>query len=196
MKTIANIQNIAWEFLKLNPEYKADYRSNASRSKRINTPASLTIHKQSSSDLSALKWGLFAYRCPSRLTSPFWSIAPTLEAEISSHGTPALLPMLHNVGSTASGLLLLNGDLLLKIENPISAIQVRIKDGLGFNDTSSLVLRLPLNDKLPSQLLHGLELFNAVTGQQAKKIAHATKRIMTNFLLSLNISLRALTIAR
>jgi len=187
MKTVTNIQNIAWEFLKLNPEYNADYKSNASRPIRLNNTFSLTIHRQLTSDLSANKWGLLAYENPSKSTAPFWSIAPTLEAEIAPHDEPALLPMLHNAGSTISGLLLLNGDLVLKIENAVSAIQVRIKNGYLFKDTSSLVLRFPINRQLPSQLSHGLELFNVVTGQQAKKIAHVTKRIMTNFFLSLSI---------
>ncbi|PCI37243.1 MAG: hypothetical protein COB46_13720 [Rhodospirillaceae bacterium] len=196
MKKDTNIQNIAWEFLKLNPEYNADYKSNASRPKRLNNTFSLTIHRQLTSDLSANKWGLLAYENPSNLTAPFWSIAPTLEAEVSAHDEPALLPMLHNVGSTASGLLLLNGDLILKIENAVSAIQVRIKNGHLFKNTSGLVLRLPINHQLPLQLSHGLELFNVVTGQQAKKIATATKRIMSNFFLSLSISSQVATNVR
>lgn len=89
-----------------------------------------------------------------------------LEAEIDKGGKQALLPMLHTTGASISGLMLLSGDLVLKVERDDSTVQLRIKNGRLFDETCGLVLRLPMDLRLPARLSQSLEMWNIATSEQ------------------------------
>ncbi len=165
--------NIGWNFLRKNSEYNEEWLFSfpSTSAKMENSP--FDLYKQERFDQSAQKWGLFAYADPTispGSVTPFWSITPTLEAGIAPEDKQALLPMLRKVGAVISGLLLLNGDLILKIKRDEATVQVHIKDGRSFNETSGLTLHLPLDLALPIRLKRSLDLWNFTTGQQTKKV--------------------------
>ena len=190
---------IAWSFLKRNPDYKIDQEINdISKSSRIN----ISFHhfsEQQQSDTFAQKWGLFAYKDPSqqgKTESPFWSIPPLLDAEIVPNSELAILPMLRKTCTIISGLLLLNGDLILKIEHDEGDVQIRIMNGRAFSETSGLMLKLPLDLRLPIQITRSLDFWNITSGKRFKKLENATKQILTNFSSFLTVSLRVKTTVR
>ncbi len=177
-------RNTAWNFLRKNPDYISDWHHPDTTPSIKNDTNSLNIYEQHQHDLSAKKWGLFMYQDPTaspESITPFWSIAPTLDAEIVHGSLPPLLPMLRKVGAKITGLLLLNGDLVLKVEHGAMSVQVRIKDGKKFDETSGLTLHLPLDLTLPIRLTRSLDLWNFTTGQQAKKVVIQTLVIIMNF---------------
>ncbi len=113
--------------------------------------------------------------------APFWSITPILEAEVVPNEKSALIPMLRKTGAAISGLLLLDGDLILKAVREGVTAQVRIKNGQDFNETSGLILHLPLDLMLPVRLTRSLDFWNIAVGEQFKKVENQIKRIMMNF---------------
>ncbi len=172
---------IAWEFLRRSPEYKADVKSLPAYAKSKIEHDFNSFHEQQPSDLAARKWGLFAFAYPERLACkgvPFWSAQPTIDAEIAQHGEPALMPMLSMAGAEISGLLLLNGDLILKVEHEDRSVQMQIKDGRSFNQNSGLVLRLPVALKLPVQLSRSVDLWYIATDSPLKKSLPLIKLII------------------
>lgn len=199
MKNNLKCRDTAWRFLRKNPNYRTDWKSILPFANRPKIQATIPLYAQSHSDVSAQKWGLFAYEDPNDfgdLISPFWSEAPTLEAEIAPGGTPALLPMLRKAEARVMGLLLLDGDLILKVERDNDAVQVRIKNGHTFNETCGLILNLPLNLGLPAQLSHAQNLWGIASGKRVKKVIFAIPRILTNFFLSWMASWQVAHIAR
>ena len=62
--------------------------------------------------------------------SPFGAGAPTLDGELGTEAPP-LAPLLANACARLSGLRLADGTLILKIENPLQAAQVRLRSGPG-----------------------------------------------------------------
>jgi hypothetical protein len=89
--------------------------------------------------------------------------------------------MLRKTGAAISGLLLLDGDLVLKAVREGVTAQVRIKNGQDFNETSGLILHLPLDLMLPVRLTRSLDFWNIAVGEQFKKVENQIKRIMMNF---------------
>ena len=142
----------AWQFLKRNPRYFADWRD-ADPAPSVG-PASFPLRAQSRSDAAAAAWGLLAWECPQGEdgpSSPFWAGAPMPEAESAppdTPGMPGLSTLLRDAGARLSGLRLSGGALILKIERGGDAVQVRIADGKPFDPGRGLVLRLPVRLEL------------------------------------------------
>ena len=177
-------RNTAWKFLRKNPDYISDWHHPATTLAIKTNTTSFNIYEQNQHDLSAEKWGLFSYQDPTtppESVTSFWSIAPTLDAEIVHGSQPPLLPMLRKTGAAISGLLLLDGDLILKAVREGVTAQVRIKNGQDFNETSGLILHLPLDLMLPVRLTRSLDFWNIAVGEQFKKVENQIKRIMMNF---------------
>ena len=80
-----------------------------------------------------------------------------------------MLSMMRRAGAGIAGLLLLDGDLILRIDHVMKAVQLRIKNGLSFNEHACLVLRLPVDLSLSVKLTRGLDLWSIVSGEQFKK---------------------------
>jgi hypothetical protein len=173
----------AWRFLRRNPEYHADWQSQNDTTMTKNGLFPFPLHKQSHSDLPAGKWGLFAYVDPSAaydVITPFWSITPMPETEIDQGSELPLLPMLRKAGTSVSGLLLLCGDLILKVERDNTSAQLRIKNGQSFDETCGLVLRLPMDLQIPAQLSRCLNIWNTAIGGSIKKDPEVVQLITMN----------------
>jgi len=189
----------AWEFLRRNPDYISDWNHFGTMPTIKNDTKSFNIYEQHPSDQSAEKWGLFTFQDPMaspESSTPFWSIAPTLEAEVVHASQPSLLPMLREVGAKIAGLLLLNGDIILKVEHGAMTVQVRIKDAKAFDESSGLTLRLPLDLRLPVRLTRSMDLWKIAAGERFKKIENLTIRTMTSFTSFLMASSTAKATAR
>lgn len=183
MTTLNKLETYAWKFLLRNPNYKAAARSCPAFIKPKNNKISNSFYEQLLSDLAAQNWGLFAFKdpeSPAYSGMPFWSIQPTIEAEIAQHGQSALIPMLTKGRANISGLLLLNGDLILKIEHEGRTVQIRIKNGRSFNQNSGLVLKLPVALNLSVQLSRSIDLWNIATSSPPKKSRPQVKPITTS----------------
>ncbi len=184
MSPLYKLETYAWEFLLRNPEYKAKARSCPAFIEPAKDKISASFYEQLPSDLAAQKWGLFAFKYPERPAdsgTPFWSIQPTIKAEIAQHGHPALIPMLSKAGADISGLLLLNGHMILKIEHKGRTVQIRIKDGRSFNRKSGLVLRLSVTYNLSIQISHSTNLWNIITKYSPKKSLPTVKLISPSY---------------
>ncbi|MBL6931943.1 MAG: hypothetical protein ISR45_03265, partial [Rhodospirillales bacterium] len=162
----------AWEFLRRNPKYRSDYS-------RLNTRGRQAIDQlfpllqQTATDQEAAKWGLLAFEDPdiqARQALPFWAIGPTLEAEIVRTGDKPFLPMLRRAGTRANGLQLLGGAMVLTLERDNQSLQILLRDGRSFDETSNVILRLPVNLSLPAHIARGLNFCSLVADKQVKKI--------------------------
>lgn len=188
----------AWEFLRRNPAYRSDW-SRFSSYRGTSTDHSISLYQQKVSDQEAMKWGLMAYEHPDAETdraSLFWTIETMLEAEVVQNVEAPFLPMLDKSGAGVSGLQLLDGGLVLKLEREGNSVQIRLRDGLSFNEFSGIELRLPLNQRLPVRLSRSLDFWNIAVGEQVKKIAATAKQILASFLWSLTTFSPANPIAR
>ena len=131
----------AWAFLRRNPVYGVVWREGATRP--VFEAAPFPVRIQSNADCQALKWGSLAWEDPHKTdgpASPFWAEAPMLEGEWVT-GAPALPGQLARSGARLDGLRLIDGTLILKIENGENAAQVRVRAGSGAAIGERLVLR-------------------------------------------------------
>ena len=131
----------AWAFLRRNPVYGVVWREGAARP--VFEAAPFPVRIQSKADRQGLTWGLLAWEDSHKAdgpASPFWAEAPMLEGEWAT-GAPALPGQLAKSGARLEGLRLIDGTLILKIENGENAAQVRVRAGTGAVIGAGLVLR-------------------------------------------------------
>lgn len=122
----------AWRLLRGLRAYRAAYESGAA-APAFEEEAAISVRIQSDADLSAREpWQIEAWENPFARdgpASPFWAGERMLEAE-GSPRAPPFLRMLANAGARIDGLRLLDGTLILKIEQDGRAVQIRVtKDG-------------------------------------------------------------------
>ena len=119
----------AWQFLRLIPAYRKAWQRRG-RAPGLPLEGPLAVQLQTWMDLKAARWGLLAWMDPDETgpVSPFWSVAPTLDAEVAPDATP-LIPRLDALGASFSGLRMADGGLMLKIELARAAVQMRIAGG-------------------------------------------------------------------
>ena len=125
----------AWRILKYHPCYREAWQAVADR---IACPegAPIPIRRQTEADLEAAPWGLLAWQDPfaeGGPASPFWADAPMPEGIPGRRETPSFAALVRSRGGAVSGLLLLDGALILKVERQGAAGQVRIEDGAAFD---------------------------------------------------------------
>ncbi|MFQ5534958.1 MAG: transcriptional regulator domain-containing protein [Sphingomonadales bacterium] len=198
-ETTTNKQQIAWQFLQKNLNYQGDFAKFHTPTTAPDANFGFPCSRQTAADSAAQKWGLLSFCNPRLLNAeqrPFWSIAPTLEAEAIPDGQTPLLPMVRRSGAAISGLLLLDGDLILRIERGMKTAQLRIKNGRSFNEETCVALRLPVDLSLPVNLTKGLDLWNIVSGERSQKVENQIKRIMASCFASLTACLPKRAIAR
>ena len=118
----------AWRLLRGLRAYQAAYEAHAEPP--AFEEAAFRVRVQSEADLSARDpWQIEAWENPFARdgpASPFLSGDPTLEGEGSS-SAPPLLPILEAAGARVDGLRLLDGTLILKIEQDGRAVQIRLR---------------------------------------------------------------------
>ena len=130
----------AWQFLCCNAAYRAAWRR---RHPQPGLPkqAPFQVRLQTAADLAASRWGLLAWADPDEEDdpiSPFWLKAPMLQIAISPDATP-LVPGMTALAAPLSGLRLVDGDLVLKIERGRATTQLRIPAGSGLGPADGVL---------------------------------------------------------
>ena len=148
-------------------------------------PAPFPLRAQTEADLDAAEWGLLAWEDPDGdgSGSPFWAEAPALEA-IPWPSTPEPVAALgRQPGWDLSGLRLLDGGVVLKVECGASAVQLRIPGpsvpgtgvpgGAGFDPEGGVMVLTPTGLGLPVRLRRAADLW-PVAGVVSKRAAGAS----------------------
>ena len=149
----------AWAFLRRNRVYRAAWRG--ALECPVFESAPFAVRVQSSVDRQALAWGSLGWEDPHRTdgpASPFWAEAPMLGGEWGTEAPP-LAQLIGNAGARLSGLRLVDGTLILKIEKRWGAAQVRMRPG-----------RVPTRPGLDSGVAAGLVLTHALGSGQAQAV--------------------------
>ncbi len=120
-----------WKLLRGLRAYRVAFKEHAEAP--LFEEAAFPVRIQSDADLAAREpWQIQAWENPFARDgpgSPFLAGDRMLQAEGSS-GAPALLPLLAGSGARVDGLRLLDGTLIVKIEQDGRAVQIRVtKDG-------------------------------------------------------------------
>ena len=128
---MADADTRTWTLLRGLPAYRAAFEAHAEAP--LFEEADFPVRIQSEADLAAREpWQIEAWQSPFARdgpASPFLAGDRMLEAEGSS-GAPPLLPLLAGARARIDGLRLLDGTLIVKIEQDGRAVQVRVtKDG-------------------------------------------------------------------
>ena len=159
----------AWRFLKRNPGYGADWRAAGRPPPEAGLPFPVWVQTQS--DRAAAPWGLLAWENPhvgDEPASPFWADVPMMDGEIDPPDAPlheASLPaLLRETGGRLSGLRLLDGALIVKIERGGGTAQLRIAGAHRFLEDSGVTLRLPVGPKVPLRIARAGDLWSVVAG--------------------------------
>ncbi len=139
---------IAWRILRCDPDFCNEWLDAV---ERTGCPEGqpIPIRDQTEADLEAAPWGLLAWQDPftdEGPASPFWADAPMAEGKQAGGGMPPFAELVRSQKGSISGLLLLDGALILKVERKGAAGQVRIEDGASFDPAGSLGLFLPWGD--------------------------------------------------
>ena len=162
----------AWRILKRHPCYRELWLGAAERTGRAEGEP-IPIRRQTEADLEAARWGMLAWEDPfadAGPASPFWAEAPTAEGLQGGAGTPPFAALVGSAGGTVSGLLLLEGALILKVERGEGAGQVMIEDGTGFDPAGSVGLFLPWGeDHMSREMARAGDLREVVAGEAQEK---------------------------
>lgn len=151
----------AWRFLRMNPDFIGNWRKVAPGM----PPAEgdpFPIRTQTAADLKAAPWGLLAWEDPlseDDPVSPFWSVAPTLEA-VAMPGAPFFLELLETPGVRLSGLRMASGGaMVLKIEQGEAAVQLRIANADAFDIDGGVALLTRVGSKTQASLRRAADLW-------------------------------------
>lgn len=157
----------AWRIRKRHPDYREQWLAAAGRTGRAEG-GPVPVRTQTEADLEAAPWGLLAWEDPfadDGPASPFWVDAPMAEGMPGQPGMPPFVEVVHRQQGSLSGLRLLDGALILKVERKGAAGQVRIGDGASFDPAGSFALLLPWgDDHMARALARAADLRAVVTG--------------------------------
>ena len=131
----------AWSFIRATPGYRRAWL------RRLPPPglpeaAPFPVRLQTAADLAALDWGLLAWEDPyaeNGPASPFWARGPMPDGRAVGEAAP-LAALAAAGGASLGGLRLADGTLVLKIERPGAAAQIRLPGGAGFPEGGGLEL--------------------------------------------------------
>lgn len=161
----------AWRFLKPNPQYVEEWTAVAD-----GLPATqagpIPMRRQTEADLNAARWGLLAWQDPlaeDGTKSPFWTDVAMLEA-LPAPETPPLSELLSAPGVRLSGLRLLDGAVVVKVEQGEAAVQLRIAE--AFEPEDGVALRLPVDLDLSVRLRRAADLWPIAGAETKKENAH------------------------
>ena len=155
----------AWPFLKPDPEYAAAFREMAAPPVFEDAPFPIRI--QTEADLAAAEpWGLLAWQDPLAEPGPawlFWIDAPMLEGIATRRAAP-FLPLAAAAGATVTGLRLADGDLIMKIEQGVRAVQVRIETARPFTAEDGIRLFLDVDLELSVRIRRLRDIWHVTGG--------------------------------
>ena len=131
----------AWRFIRASAGYRRAWQ------RRLPLPglpeaAPFPVRLQTAGDLAALDWGLLTWEDPfeeNAPISPFWARSPMADARVARGAAP-LTALAAAGGASLRGLRLADGALVLKVERPGAAVQVRLSGGAAFPDDGGLEL--------------------------------------------------------
>lgn len=130
----------AWRFLRASKGYRAAWRQRRPL-QGLAEPAPFDLRWQTEADQGALPWGLLAWEDPYALDgplSPFWDCAAMFDGRMERGAVP-LAPLAVPGRTELTGLRVAEA-LILKIERPGAAVQVRIPGAEAFPEDGSLLL--------------------------------------------------------
>ena len=136
----------AWQFLKRNPSYREAFEAFAGEAVAFED-APFALRRRARAERAAARFGLHGFEDPFREAgpaSPFWTVAPTLDAVAVRGEGFGIAALARASGAALAGLWLDDGALLLKLERGGRVRQVRIAGGDGFDpeaDTIEVRLR-------------------------------------------------------
>ena len=110
------------------------------------------LRAQTEADLEAARWGLLAWENPGERSkfTPFWIDEKMLEGAVVEEGDPVGM-MARVTGMRVSGLRLLDGTLVLKVNRWRRVEQIRISEGDSFDvERTPLQLRYPFDGFPPT----------------------------------------------
>ena len=123
----------AWQILRRIPSYRNAWRRSLPQP-GLPERAPFPVRLQTAADLAAARFGLHAWEDPfaeDGPASPFWHVvAPMLPAAADPRATP--LNGAAADGLSVAGLRLIDGSLVVKLENGAAAMQLAIERGGGF----------------------------------------------------------------
>ena len=160
----------AWQSLRSNPDYRADWRAHGSALPELE-PAPFPLRVQSEADLLAARWGLLAWEDPRvrNRATPFWSNVPMLMAEAVEPGDPdrpALRDLVRESSAGLTGLRLRDGTVVLKSERRRRVEQVRVRNSEVFDPAGSgLEISAPF-DAIPPGCWGNLENLAWIVGSR------------------------------
>ena len=163
-----------WLYFRRHPAYRAAWRAGAGEA--AFEPAPFPLRVQSRADLDAARFGLLAWEDPyaeDGPASPFWSEAPRVlavpaPADVAAELEPLGAAMARD-GAALSGLRLLDGALVLKLEWDGVAAQMRLSGARTLDPARDRMLlcrafELPLLARMT-----GMEALRAQAGVPAGK---------------------------
>ena len=162
----------AWRIVRRRPDYRKGWLAASGRTGRAEG-APVPIRRQTEADLEAAPWGLLAWEDPfadDGPASPFWADAPMAEGMPGRAGSPPFVDLVRREKGSVSGLLLLDGTLILKVERGGASGQVRIADGASFDAAGSLGLFIPWGeDHMERALARAGDLRAVVAGEGGQR---------------------------
>ena len=155
----------AWRLLRGLRTYRAAYEAGAEPP--AYEEAAIPVRIQSQADLAARDpWQMEAWENPYARdgpASPFWAGERMLEAE-GRPGAPPFLPMLADAGTRIDGLRLLDGTLIVKIEQDGRAVQVRVTNDGPLLAGGGIRLYHDYGLELPMEIARLTELWSVSGG--------------------------------
>lgn len=145
-----------WHALRSNPDYKADWRVHGGAPSVVES-AGFALRAQTEANLGAARWDLLAWEAPRERSKfkPFWADEGMIEAAVVEPGD-SIAPvgmMERAIGMNVSGLRLLDGALVLKVQRGRRVEQIRVLEGESFDlERSGLELQFRF-DGYPSRVL-------------------------------------------
>lgn len=166
---------LAWEYLRRNPEYENEV-ANLQKKPPVEGPAFLDSYiEQQPHDDEARKWGLLSYNEIGNIP-PFWFISTTLSARAVANDDPPFLETLKQNKVFISGLRLLNGSLILKLQKEGKTVQLHFENDESLSPSTSITLDLPVNQTFTEKVVASQTLFSFYTPSLPKKNCPKTKQ--------------------
>ena len=132
----------AWQILRRLLAYREAWRRRAPQP-GLPERAPFPVRLQTVTDLAAARFGLLAWEDPFAAggpASPFWKVVPMMPAAISAEATP-LADADWSRGVALTGLRLLDGRLVLKLDSATAAMQFRVAAGSGCGPLDGLMVQ-------------------------------------------------------
>ena len=130
----------AWRFIRASKAYRTAWDRHRP-TPGLPERAPFAIRLRTAADMGALRFGMLAWEDPwaALPLAPFWASAGVLDGRVARGATP-LVRLAAEGGATLSGLRLGDGALMLRIEGPGRAVQVRLPAGCVVSEDSGLRL--------------------------------------------------------